>query len=103
MAGYGWICVGGSDHGQFAAVKIDDTQSSWDGVVPSRFAEIDNLLPVQAHRFLPSLDDRPGSGQRRKPEVRLHEFGGSITNSVTLFQAPLGATGADDGPVAILS
>ncbi len=109
VAGYGWLCVGGADKGQFAAVRIDDTHSSWAGAMPSRFADIDNLLPLQvppdvrAHRFLLSLDDRPGSAQRRKPEVRIHEFGGYITNSVTLFQAPLGATGAEDGPVAILS
>ncbi|KAI9795072.1 MAG: hypothetical protein M1816_000094 [Peltula sp. TS41687] len=103
VAGYGWLCVGGSDHGQFAAVRIDDAQPSGEGVVPSRFAEMDSLLPpdLRAHRFLPSLGDRPGSAQRWKPKII--ELGGSITNSVTLFQAPLGSAGADDGPVAILS
>ena len=111
VAGYGWLCAGAADNGQFAAVSIDDDHSVWDGSSSSRYADVDHMISLQlpsnvqrdARHPLPLAEGRPGSAESRKPTVRIHELGGNITNSITLYQAPEGGLNADDGPVAVLS
>lgn len=111
VAGYGWVCVGGPDHGQFAAIKVDDGCSTSSSRSPQPYIDVDAPLSLQndlerrastqRHSVLPEHSHR--LDRRTKPDVRPREFGGLTVNAVTLFQPPEGTDDADVGPVAILS
>ncbi|KZF25446.1 hypothetical protein L228DRAFT_244287 [Xylona heveae TC161] len=93
VAGYGWVCVGGGDNGQFAAVKLDRATETEDAAA-RRHADVDALLPAdldpesrrQTHELLEETMAIARELPRRKPEVRIEEHGGLIVNSVTLHQ-----------------
>ncbi|KAI9678268.1 MAG: hypothetical protein M1817_006213 [Caeruleum heppii] len=94
-AGYGWLCAGGVDQGQFAAVKLDAQQGPRHERAPRWRAEIDSsmLLDLESHlrQHQPrlSLDPEtifPGS-RRRSPQVYVHELGDDIVNSVSVHQS----------------
>lgn len=76
-----------------------------------RRAEVDALLPLDldvdsrlyANDYLRRLQDHSESGQRRQPEIRLHEMGGSIVNSVTIVRLCSGKKGLQDETVVVLA
>jgi hypothetical protein len=111
-ADHGWICAGGEDDGQFAAVRLGDE----DALEPRnahRATEVDALLPLDLDPVVRHGVDRifirPGghddrqSPPRRIPVVRIEELGGSIVNSVTISAASPESIASDEGPVAILT
>lgn len=99
-AGLGWIGIGGSEHGDCAFIKIGETTSGTPpGMLPPR-TDVDSPLPVDLDpsrpRYPPSsasetlptpqLFQRPNA--ERFLDIKIHEFGGSIVNSVTLHRLP---------------
>lgn len=111
-AGYGWICVGGPDKGMCAFIDISEEGSQGGDLrAARRHAEVDALLPLDldvdsrlsAHDYLRRLQDPSDSGQRRQPEIRLHELGGSIVNSVTILRLCSGKKGLQDETVVVLA
>lgn len=111
-ADHGWICVGGGEKGQCAFIDISEEGSPGsDERAARRHAEVDALRPLDldvdsrlhAHDYLRRLQDPSESGQRRQPEIRLHEFGGSIVNSVTISRLSSGKKGFQDETVAVLT
>lgn len=72
--------------------------------------EVDALLPLDldpgsrllAHSFLQRSQTAHTTG-RRKPEVQIHEVGGSIVNSVTVHRLLSDQKGLEDEVVAVLT
>lgn len=72
--------------------------------------EVDALLPLDldpgsrllAHSFLQRSQTTHNSG-RRRPEVQIHEVGGSIVNSVTIHRLLSDQKGLEDEVVAVLT
>lgn len=98
-AGYGWVGVGGSDHGECAFIRIagHDTHPHGTETSSLRESEVNHVLPIDLEpdaRINPSwLSDeeasRPATSSRRQPsEVQVLKFGGSIVNSVTIHRFP---------------
>lgn len=90
-AGHGWICAGGEEHGQCAFISINE--DGLPGTGSLQHAEVDDLLPLD----LDPEYRRPFHTPRRSPQwarspsasfpkydLQTLEFGGSITNSVTI-------------------
>ena len=111
-AGHGWICVGGPDKGLCAFIDISEEGSPGsDERAARRHAEVDALLPLgldvdsrlHAHDHLHQLQDPSESGRHKQPEIRLHELGGSIVNSVTISRLSSGKKGLQDETVAVLA
>ncbi|KAI9821270.1 MAG: hypothetical protein M1827_004006 [Pycnora praestabilis] len=95
VAGYGWVCAGGADNGQFAAIKIDDDNTPSDRRDSiQRHADVDALLPLdldpesrrQTHQYLSGGATSSESTRRVRPELRIQEHGGVVVNSVTLHR-----------------
>lgn len=118
-AGYGWICVGGSDSGRCAFVNTHDEcpKGGGDGSIPHH-VEVDALLPLEldpesrllAHNFLQQRNQTFASAAsttsvapRGKAEVHIHEVGGSIVNSVTIHRLRSDREGFEDEIVAVLT
>lgn len=71
-SGFGYILVGGGDHGNFAIVKLDGT--------PSFAAEVDALLPVE-------LSSRSNRAQTPPaPSVKYEKLGTDIVNSISIHK-----------------
>jgi hypothetical protein len=98
-AGYGWVGVGGSDHGECAFIRIAGHSSHPHGTDTSSLhePEMSHILPIDLEpdtRIRPSWisneeTGRPTASSRRQPsEVQLLKFGGSIVNSVTIHRFP---------------
>ncbi|KAI9799465.1 MAG: hypothetical protein M1833_003987 [Piccolia ochrophora] len=111
-ADHGWLCVGGSSNGQFAAVRIGrEARGAGDRSSGRHHADVDALLPLdldpevrrQTHRFLSDPDENLGRSQTRRAEVWFKEFGGDITNSVTIHRSPDAKEALSDGVVAVLT
>ncbi|PGH33238.1 hypothetical protein GX50_03916 [[Emmonsia] crescens] len=80
-AGLGWIGIGGSEHGDCAFIRIGDpTSGAPHAMLPPR-ADVDSPLPVDLDPARPRFP--PSSSN-----IKIHEFGGSIVNSVTLHRLP---------------
>lgn len=113
-AGFGWICVGGTNHGDCALIKIADSQSSANSSLsaPGPSSDVDTPLPLDLDPELRRTSPlAPGESQvdflpsvRRQPQsdVQLHEFGGSIVNSVALHRLPGDGDYFADEDIAIL-
>lgn len=64
-----------------------------------RHAEVDALLPLDL-----DVDSRLSAHDySRQPEIRLHELGGSIVNSVTIVRLCSGKKGLQDETVVVLA
>jgi WD40 repeat protein len=75
-AGHGYICVGGADDGNFAAIKVT-------GFPPVDPSDIDASLPLDFEQRLP----RPpllGAATR----IRLEKIGEDIVNSISIHKLP---------------
>ncbi|QSS50473.1 WD repeat domain-containing protein [Histoplasma capsulatum var. duboisii H88] len=95
-AGLGWIGIGGSEHGDCAFIKIGETASGTPpGMLPPR-TDVDSPLPVDLD---PSRPRYPPSSAN----IKIHEFGGSIVNSVTLHRLPALNNNYANEDVAVLS
>jgi hypothetical protein len=112
-AGYGWVCVGGPSEGRCAFIAVsdeddDDERGREAGL--SHPLEVDALLPLDldpgsrllSNSFLQRNQTTPTTG-RRKPEVQIHEVGGSIVNSVTVHRLLSHQKGLADEIVAVLT
>ncbi|KAH8432163.1 uncharacterized protein LDX57_009805 [Aspergillus melleus] len=114
-AGNGWVAVGGSDNGECAFVSVTDRNGRVQdgaGSTISQSSDVDSALPIDlesSSRSSPSwlAGEEPGAsrdaGRREMPDVRLHKFGGSIVNSVTIHRLPGDAKGSTDEDIAVLS
>lgn len=115
-AGYGWICVGGSDNGRCAFVNTREecSNSSGDRTF-QHHAEVDALLPLELdpesrllahnspHQRSQTFASTPSAASRGKVEVQIHEVGGSIINSVTIHRLRSDRDGFEDEIVAVLT
>ncbi|KAK3051508.1 hypothetical protein LTS18_012409, partial [Coniosporium uncinatum] len=90
-AGYGWICAGGGEHGQFAIVRLDD------GSAPA--AEVDDLLPVE----FSSRTTRRSSNPARLPKVKIDNIGKDIINSISIHQLEALDEETDNEVVAVFT
>ncbi|KAI4711817.1 hypothetical protein J4E89_003260 [Alternaria sp. Ai002NY15] len=89
-SGYGYVCVGGEEHGNFAAIKVT-------GFPPTGPSDVDASLPLDFQHRLP----RPpilGAASR----VRLEKIGTDIVNSISIHKLPAEGNGQDD-VVAVLT
>ena len=109
-ADYGWICAGGENNGQFAAIRLGDD----DGLEPRtahHATEVDALLPLDldlgVRHGLNRMMERSGGHEERqsasRPVVQIEELGGLIVNSVTISAAGSDSLANDEGPVAVLT
>lgn len=91
-SGYGYICVGGADDGNFAAIKLT-------GFPPADPAEVDSLLPIDlASRTSVPRPPLLGAAHR----VRLEKIGEDIVNSISIHRFPAEGDGEDE-VVAVLT
>ncbi|KAI9888108.1 MAG: hypothetical protein M1823_000043 [Watsoniomyces obsoletus] len=106
-AGHGWLCAGGRDNGQFAAVRIDeelDHETTGDAHPdPTTTSHLDSESQRQGPRFSLRHEGPSGLAGRSKSEPQLRDFRGLTMNSITLFQPAEGSDDAADGPIAVLS
>ena len=80
------------------------------GSTSGQALEVDALLPLDldpgsrllAHNFVQRGQPTHAAG-RRKPEVQIHEVGGSIVNSVTVHRLLSNQKGLEDEVVAVLT
>ncbi|KAJ4363123.1 hypothetical protein N0V83_010243 [Neocucurbitaria cava] len=89
-SGHGYVCVGGADDGNFAAIKVT-------GFPPSNTSEVDATLPLDFEHRLP----RPpllGSASG----VRLEKIGEDIVNSISIHKLPTEGCEAEE-VVAVLT
>ncbi|KAI9695497.1 MAG: hypothetical protein M1820_008599 [Bogoriella megaspora] len=88
-SGYGWVCVGGEDNGDFACIRITSS-------LP---ADVDALLPLDF--------GTSGSGSSSlsaiAPRVKRERIGDEIVNSVSVHRLPATAVGESDEVVAVLT
>jgi len=90
-SGYGYVCVGGADHGNFAAIKVA-------GFPPVNNAHVDASLPLDFdHR--PSHPPMLGSANR----VQLEKIGEDIVNSISIHKLPAVTSDCRDDVVAVLT
>lgn len=91
-AGHGYVCVGGADSGNFAAIKVT-------GFPPTDPSAIDASLPLDFEARLPrppSLSAAPSS------RVRLEKIGEDIVNSISIHKLPAQG-GRPEEVVAVLT
>lgn len=75
-SGHGYVCVGGADEGNFAAIKVS-------GFPPADPSDIDSSLPLDFRHRLP----RPpllGAAHR----IRFEKIGEDIVNSISIHKFP---------------
>lgn len=105
-ARYGWICVGGPANGGCAFVSLDGKEV----IGGSHEAEVDALLPLDldpesrmlAHNYFQRLRASSPSS-RSRPEVQIHDLGGSITNSVAIHRLQTGRKDQDNEIVCVMT
>ena len=89
-SGHGYVCVGGPDDGNFAAIKVT-------GFPPTDPSDVDAALPLDFQHRLP----RPpvlGAAHR----IRLEKIGEDIVNSISIHRFPAEGDGQDE-VVAVLT
>ncbi|KAI4176737.1 MAG: hypothetical protein LQ343_000830 [Gyalolechia ehrenbergii] len=110
-ARHGWICVGGQSNGRCAFVSINGKESiGGRGSFSRHEAEVDALLPLDldpesrmlAHSYFQRLRASSPSSQS-KPEVQIHELGGSIMNSVVIHRLQSDQKDQDDEIVCVMT
>ncbi|KAL8934204.1 MAG: hypothetical protein Q9211_005353, partial [Gyalolechia sp. 1 TL-2023] len=110
-ARHGWICVGGPSNGSCAFVSINGKESvAGRGGFSRHEAEVDALLPLDldpesrmlAHSYFQRLHASSPPSQS-KPEVLIHELGGSITNSVAIHRLQSDLKDQDDDVVCVMT
>ncbi|KAJ4339296.1 hypothetical protein N0V95_007819 [Ascochyta clinopodiicola] len=87
---HGYVCVGGADDGNFAAIKVAG--------FPPADADVDASLPLDFEHRLP----RPpllGTAHR----IRLEKIGEDIVNSISIHRLPASTTVGRDDVVAVLT
>ncbi|KAF1832686.1 hypothetical protein BDW02DRAFT_416350 [Decorospora gaudefroyi] len=89
-SGYGYVCVGGEKHGNFAAIKVT-------GFPPTGPSDVDASLPLDFEHRLPQ-PPRLGAASR----VHLEKIGTDIVNSISVHKLPAEGEGRDD-VVAVLT
>lgn len=90
-SGHGYVCVGGADDGNFAAIKVA-------GFPPADDSDVDALLPLDLEHRLP----RPpllGTAHR----IRLEKIGEDIVNSISIHKFPATTSDGRDDVVAVLT
>ncbi len=109
-AAYGWVCVGGRNHGQCAFINLNETQSSSGSDRASRHdAEVDALLPldldpesrVLAHSFLHRTQRPSTTAGRKTARTQFHELGDHIINSVSVHCLRSDQKGLEDEVVVV--
>ncbi len=88
-ARYGWVCAGGAEDGQFATIRVRDTQSD--------HANVDEAMALDMD-MEDDVGNRPGN---RRSSVTVNALGGSIVNSITLHRPP--SSTSDDDVLAVLT
>ncbi|KAF2469675.1 uncharacterized protein BDR25DRAFT_326115 [Lindgomyces ingoldianus] len=91
-SGYGYVCVGGAEEGNFAAIEVA-------GFPPADPADVDALLPLDLASRVP-LPRPPLLGAAHR--VRLEKIGVDIVNSISIHKFPAEADGQDE-VVAVLT
>ncbi|EMD64856.1 hypothetical protein COCSADRAFT_36227 [Bipolaris sorokiniana ND90Pr] len=89
-SGYGYVCVGGEEHGNFAAIKVM-------GFPPADPSDVDASLPLE---FEHRLSRPPLLGAAS--HIRLEKIGADIVNSISIHKMP-GESGGQDEVVAVLT
>lgn len=99
-ASYGWIVVGGSDHGECAFIRLPGRHPRTASGIRHEAADVDSALPIELDssdtRALPgedtSLEHQTLSsimgGHNDLPEIFTKALTGSIVNSVTIHRLP---------------
>ncbi|KZM24876.1 uncharacterized protein EKO05_0010978 [Ascochyta rabiei] len=88
---HGYVCVGGADDGNFAAIKVA-------GFPPVDDADVDASLPLDfEYRF--SRPPLLGTAHR----IRLEKIGEDIVNSISIHRLPATTTDGRDDVVAVLT
>ncbi|KAF2002354.1 hypothetical protein P154DRAFT_146441 [Amniculicola lignicola CBS 123094] len=91
-AGHGYVCVGGAEDGNFAAIKVA-------GFPPTDPSDVDALLPLDFTTRTP-LPRPPLLGTAHR--IRLEKIGEDIVNSISIHKFPAEGDGADE-VVAVLT
>ncbi|KAH3915361.1 hypothetical protein HBH56_073150 [Parastagonospora nodorum] len=89
-SGHGYVCIGGADEGNFAAIKVQ-------GFPPTDPSDVDASLPIDFPRRLP----RPpllGAAHR----IRYEKIGEDIVNSISIHKFAAQGDGQED-VVAVLT
>lgn len=109
-AAYGWVCVGGKEHGQCAFIHVNETESSSGSDRDSRHdADVDALLPldldpesrVLAHSFLHRSQRTSTAAGRKKARTQFYELGDQIINSVSVHRLCSDQKGLEDEVVVV--
>lgn len=90
-SGYGYVCVGGADHGNFAAIKVA-------GFPPVDDSVVDASLPLD---FESRLSRPPLLSVARR--VHLEKIGEDIVNSISIHRLPATTSEGRDDVVAVLT
>ncbi|KAF3052914.1 hypothetical protein E8E11_011591 [Didymella keratinophila] len=90
-SGYGYVCVGGADHGNFAAIKVA-------GFPPVDDADVDASLPLD---FESRLSRPPLLSTARR--IQLEKIGEDIVNSISIHKFPATTSEGRDDVVAVLT
>ncbi|KAL1648466.1 hypothetical protein SLS58_002221 [Diplodia intermedia] len=89
-SGHGWLCCGGEEEGNFAAVKLNGGSSL--------AADVDALLPLD-------LGNRPlgRPAASTTPTVKYERIGEEIVNSISIHKLARAEEGGEDEVVAVLT
>jgi hypothetical protein len=90
-SGYGYVCVGGADHGNFAAIKVA-------GFPPVDDSDVDASLPLD---FESRLSRPPLLSTARR--IQLEKIGEDIVNSISIHKLPATTSEGRDDVVAVLT
>ncbi|KAF3043664.1 hypothetical protein E8E12_005383 [Didymella heteroderae] len=90
-SGFGYVCVGGADHGNFAAIKVA-------GFPPVDDSDVDASLPLD---FENRLSRPPLLSTARR--IQLEKIGEDIVNSISIHKFPATTTEGRDDVVAVLT
>jgi hypothetical protein len=91
-SGHGYVCVGGAEGGNFAAIKVA-------GFPPADPEEVDASLPLDLPRRT-TVPRPPLVGLARQP--KFEKIGEDIVNSISIHKLPADGDGPDD-VVAVLT
>ncbi|KAH7379546.1 hypothetical protein BKA66DRAFT_513030 [Pyrenochaeta sp. MPI-SDFR-AT-0127] len=90
-AGHGYVCVGGADDGNFAAIKVA-------GFPPLGPTQVDTSLPLDLENRLPRPPLLAAASR-----VRLEKIGEDIVNSISIHKLPSAVNGGQADVVAVLT
>lgn len=90
-SGYGYVCVGGADHGNFAAINVT-------GFPPADSTNVDASLPLDLDHRL-SQPPLLHTAQR----IQLEKIGEDIVNSISIHKLPPTTSDGRDQVVAVLT